>query len=214
MDPDNRYKTTFETWNKIAALYQEKFMDLDLYNATYAAFAGHLPMANSKILEIGCGPGMITKYLLSHRPNFEIEGIDISPNMIELSRKNNPTALFTVMDSRDIDQLKTKYNGIVCGFCLPYLSEADCLKLIKDCGDLLTTNGILYLSYVEGKYEDSGYLSGSTGYRTFFYYHNLKTLEKILLKNNFIQLDLTTIDFKKNDGSEELHSILISKKRQ
>ena len=32
---DNRYTETFETWNKVAALYQDKFMDLDLYNDTY-----------------------------------------------------------------------------------------------------------------------------------------------------------------------------------
>jgi hypothetical protein len=28
----DRYKETFETWNKVASLYQDKFMELDLYN--------------------------------------------------------------------------------------------------------------------------------------------------------------------------------------
>lgn len=31
----DRYKETFETWNKVAIRYQEKFMDLDLYNESY-----------------------------------------------------------------------------------------------------------------------------------------------------------------------------------
>lgn len=31
------YQETFETWNKIAGLYEEKFMDLDLYNQSYDA---------------------------------------------------------------------------------------------------------------------------------------------------------------------------------
>lgn len=30
-----RYKETFQTWNKLAQLYQDKFMDLGLYNLTY-----------------------------------------------------------------------------------------------------------------------------------------------------------------------------------
>ena len=34
----NPYQITFETWNKVAAAYQEKFMELDLYNDTYDAF--------------------------------------------------------------------------------------------------------------------------------------------------------------------------------
>ena len=80
------YKETFDTWNKVAKLYQEKFMDLDLYDDTYDTFCAELPIENATILEIGCGPGNITKYLLNKRPDFRIEGIDISPNMIELAK--------------------------------------------------------------------------------------------------------------------------------
>ena len=115
----DRYKETFETWNKIAALYQDKFMDLDLYNDTYDYICSSLDKANPKILEIGCGPGNITKYLLSKRPDFDVFGIDIAPNMIELAKMNNPTASFAIMDCRQIDELETKYEGIVCGFCYP-----------------------------------------------------------------------------------------------
>ena len=31
----DKYKETFKTWNKVASLYQDKFMELDLYNDTY-----------------------------------------------------------------------------------------------------------------------------------------------------------------------------------
>ncbi|MBP8669619.1 MAG: class I SAM-dependent methyltransferase, partial [Bacteroidia bacterium] len=140
----DRYKETFETWNKLASLYQDKFMDLDLYNNTYDYICNSITRVNAKVLEIGCGPGNITKYLLSKRADFDIFGIDISPNMIELAEKNNPTAKFAVMDSRQIDELKTNYDGIVCGFCLPYLSQTDSQKLIADCYNLLNENGLTY----------------------------------------------------------------------
>ena len=85
----DKYKETFETWNKIALLYQEKFMDLDLYNDTYDFICNSILKVNSKILEIGCGPGNITKYLLCKRPDFDILGIDIADKMVELAKINN-----------------------------------------------------------------------------------------------------------------------------
>ena len=88
----DNYQETFETWNKLASLYQDKFMDLELYNESYDAFCNSIAKENANILEIGCGPGNITKYLLLKRPNYQIYGIDVAPNMIELARQNNPTA--------------------------------------------------------------------------------------------------------------------------
>ena len=128
----NRYKETFETWNKVALLYQDKFMDLDLYNETYDFVCNSIIKNKAKILEIGCGPGNITKYLLAKRPDFDIYGIDIVPNMIELAKRNNPTANFSIMDCRKISTLTTKFDGIICGFCLPYLSQTESAKLVAD----------------------------------------------------------------------------------
>ena len=133
---DNNQET-FETWNNVASIYQDKFMDLDFYNDTYDHICSSLTTKNARLLEIGCGPGNITKYLLSQRPDFEIFGIDIAPNMIELAKKNNPTAKFAVMDSREIGGLNNKYDGIIVGFCLPYLSPTECTELIANSYDLL-----------------------------------------------------------------------------
>src|SRR5690554_6096738 len=172
----DRYKETFDTWNNIASIYQDKFMELDLYNDTYDFICSVIDKPKANILEIGCGPGNITKYLLSKRPDFNIFGIDIAPNMIELAKKNNPTASFTIMDSRQISTLKTNYDGIVCGFCLPYLSQTDTIKLISDCYKLLNENGLIYLSFVEGDPNNSNFKVGSSGDRTYFYFHSLNEL--------------------------------------
>jgi 2-polyprenyl-3-methyl-5-hydroxy-6-metoxy-1,4-benzoquinol methylase len=64
----NKYQETFETWNKVAQLYQEKFMNLTLYDASYDTFCKMIGNSNAKILDAGCGPGMISKYLLSKYP--------------------------------------------------------------------------------------------------------------------------------------------------
>jgi cyclopropane fatty-acyl-phospholipid synthase-like methyltransferase len=207
----DKYKVTFKTWDKVAELYQQKFMHLDLYDDTYDLFCTGLdPQAT--VLEIGCGPGNITAYLLKKMPDLKIDANDIAPNMIRLAQINNPSANCYVMDSRNISQIGKKFDGIIAGFCIPYLSVHDTEKLIKDCSSLLNPNGIFYLSFVEGKPQDSGYKAGSTGDRTYFYYHEWKILEDILKKNNFETLYLVHKSYKRNDGPEELHSIGIAKK--
>lgn len=210
----DKYLETFETWNKIAKLYEDKFMNLDLYNDTYDQFCELLSKKNPAILEIGCGPGNITKYLLSKRPDFEILGIDISPKMIELAQINCPKAKFIVMDSREIDHLKTKFDAIVCGFCLPYLSELDVEIFIADSKNLVNKNGIIYLSFVEGEKDQSGYQKGSSGDRTYFYYHNLQTLTNQLKANDFENLNLIRKKYVKNDETEEIHTIILAENTQ
>lgn len=206
------YKETFETWNKMASLYQDKFMYLDLYNESYDLVLKALTQENASVLEIGCGPGNITKYLLSIRPDLKIFGIDIAPNMVVLAEANNPTARFEVMDSRRIGNLKTKYDAIVGGFCLPYISQDDSKKLIADCNKLLNGKGLLYLSFVEGDPDKSGFQVSSTGERIYFYYHNLNELLENLKKNQFEEIQVIKVAYLKSTKDKELHTIVIARK--
>lgn len=210
---DNRYSETFETWNKVALLYQEKFMDLDLYNETYDFICSSLNKPNSKILEIGCGPGNITKYILSKRPDLDIFGIDIAPNMIDLAKINNPNANFAIMDSREISKMETKYDGIICGFCLPYLSQTDAENLIFDAKNLLVNNGLIYISFVEGDPKKSDFQIGSSGDRSYFYYHTLDKLKTQLLDNSFEDLKTFTVEYVKSETEIDIHTILTAKKK-
>ncbi|MEZ4837553.1 trans-aconitate 2-methyltransferase [Flavobacterium sp.] len=206
------YQETFATWNKVASRYQELFMPLDLYNETYDFICHSMPKDNSKLLEIGCGPGNITKYLLSKRPDFYIYGIDIAPNMIELARKNNPSAQFSVMDCRQIDTLQTTYDAIICGFCLPYLSQEDTGKFIHDCAALLHESGLIYISFVEGNPDQSGFQVGSTGDRAYFYFHRLDKIIQHLEQNKLEQIKVVHVNYKKTENEMEMHTIVTAKK--
>lgn len=198
------YQITFQSWDKVAALYQDKFMELDLYNDTYDLFCDLLHQQHAKVLEIGCGPGNITRYILNKRPDITLEAIDIAPSMIELAKINNPAAHFQVMDCRDIDTLSVKYDAILCGFCLPYLEKADVIKFVKDCTNLLHAEGILYLSVIEDDYKKSGYEVGSSGDGMYIYYYDADFIQKILQDH---QLELVTTarkHYTKSDGGATL----------
>ena len=208
----DRYKETFDTWNNIASIYQDKFMELDLYNNTYDFICTFIDKPKSKILEIGCGPGNIAKYLLSKRPDFEIFGIDIAPNMVELAKQNNPTAHFAIMDCRQINSLDTKFDGIIGGFCLPYLSQTECVELISNSYDLLNDNGLIYLSFVEGEPDKSEFKVGSGG-RVYFNYYKLNDIKKQLNKFKFEELKTFKEKYKISETEFDIHTILTAKKK-
>jgi len=210
MDP---YKETHNTWNTIAELYEKYFMELDLYNDTYRSFCAKIPQTNPEILEIGCGPGNITKHVLKNRPDFKLVGIDVSKNMITLAQKNNPNATFKVMDCRYIDTFTNLFNGIMVGFCLPYLSKNDGAIFIQNCSNLLSKKGILYLSFIESDMHYSKYTTGINGEGMLFHYYALNDLKKIFI-NNQLQITQTTHkNYTTKDGIIEIHTILILEKQ-
>lgn len=206
------YKITFQTWNKIADIYQDKFMNMDIYDHSYDLFLSHLK-EQASVFEIGCGPGNITHYLLSKKPGLKIKGTDVAPNMIALAAKNNPSASFEVMDCRTIDTLKNKFDAIVCGFCMPYLSKEDCEKLIADSSSLLYPEGIIYLSTIEGDYKKSGFESGSSGDKAYVYYHEKQHILDTLNKNNFDLLHLEKIAYKRSTEVTDVHLVFIARKK-
>lgn len=212
----DKYDKTIETYNKSAIRFQDKFMDMDLYNDAYQKFCNKLiEKENANIFEIACGPGNITKYLLSERPDFNILGIDLSPKMIELAKINNPTADFQLMDCREISKIDKKYDGIMCGFCLPYLSREESAKLISDSAGLLKPKGWIYISTMEGDYDKSGFetTSFSGQDKIYIHYHQADFLINALTKGGFIDIDLQRKDYPEQDGTFTTDMIFIAQKK-
>lgn len=208
----DKYQITFETWNKVASVYQDKFMDMDLYNDTYDRFCLLIEKQNPVIFEIGCGPGNITRYLLKKRPDFKIQAIDIAPNMIELAKNNNPTAQFSIMDCRTINTIQSKFDAIICGFCIPYLSKNDTARFFKHCSRLLNTGGVLYFSAIKGDYHNSGFEVASTGDKTYVYYYDEAYLRQQLSENNFTLLDFQYKHFPDADRHPSVDMIFMAGK--
>lgn len=198
-------------WDDIAQQYQDKFMDLPIYNDSYNRFCSQIPKENSQILEIGCGPGNVTKYIQNLRPDFIIDAIDFSSNMIQLAQLNNPKVNFKQMDCRTIKHLNKTYDAILIGFCLPYLSKSECEQLIVDASKLLRNEGVLYFSFIEGAYETSRYETSSDGKNSLFvYYHESNYLEEMLFANNFKLKEILSINYQKSELKTETHLIYIA----
>ncbi len=200
---------TQATWNEVAQLYAENFMDLAIYNESYDAFC-HSLKEGARVLDIACGPGNIARYLLQKRPDLRLLGIDSAPNMIELAKKQVPTARFQLMNARKIGDLKTTFDAVIAGFYLPY--EADPESFFRDVGTVLRPGGFFYLSFVEGEPADSGWQQGSGGGRTWFCYHRLSEILSALKKYHFEECATSRVTFERKNGPDEQHTILIARK--
>lgn len=188
---------TTKVFSDAAEKYADKFMQYEDYFENFDALLKELS-PNSTVLDAACGPGNITHYLLNKTPTLKITGIDLAPGMIELAKKLNPTAKFEVADLNSIGETKFKYDVVVCGFGLPYLTKGEAINFIRNSSKIIKPGGILYLSTMEDEYTKSDFQTQSSGKgpALFIHYHEYEYLKDNLETNGFgiINLDRRQYD--------------------
>jgi len=209
----DKTKLAVDLFNHYANDYQNKYMDVSGYHETLDLFCKSIENKNAKILELACGPGNITKYILDKQPNFNILATDLAPEMLKLAKENNPKADVRIMDCKGISQLKAQYDGIICGFGLPYLTKEETIKFINDSSRALVKGGVIYLSTMEDDYEKSSLKSSSDGkHQLFMHYHEANYLLDSLTSSGFKILHEIRQDFPEKDQSITTDLIIIAEK--
>lgn len=128
------YELTILTWNRFAQYYRGWFMNMDLYQHTYAALC-ELTNPDLPVLELGCGPGIITYHIIQAHPDIRIMATDASAAMIALTPETFSGATYAQLDCRYLSIIEGSFGMIIAGFCLPYLATAEARKWIGDMND-------------------------------------------------------------------------------
>lgn len=107
----------------------------------------HLHLPQQKIVDIGCGGGILTEALALKQA--DVMGIDLSPNAIKAAQKHaeqSELAIhYQVCDSQDIvSQQAGEFDAVVCMELLEHVDQPD--NLIADCAQLLKPGGWLFAS--------------------------------------------------------------------
>jgi len=68
------------------------------------------------------------------------------------------------------------------------------------------------VSYVPGDADRSGFVSGSTGDRMFFYYHPTNSIKEALSVYGFKIISESEVTFERKSGERELHAIIIAQR--
>ena len=190
-------------------------MSLELYKDTFDVFLNSL-LPDAHVLELGCGPGNVVQYLKTKRPDLNITGIDLSAEMIKVAIKHNPDCNFQVMDILQSDQIQRQFNAIVAAFSLPYISRGDVERFFSNIGSLSTKSALLYISYMEGPEERSGWEQTSfTGNdELYINYYQKQDIEKKVQDQHFEIVASFNKEYFETDGSITTDIIIIGNKMQ
>lgn len=211
MNTTNNQKAV-DLFNKLADSYQERFFSVDHYKEPLQILIDRLEN-NSTVLDIACGPGNISHYLLGRLPGLKLLGIDLAPNMIDLARKNNPGARFLVYDAMLIDQLESRFDAVIIGFLFPYLSIDQVELFLFKVWEKLNENGLVYLSTMEDLYENSRLKSSSTGEEVFMHYYEASFLIRLMEQIGFQIISTHRQPFAVSETESDTDLIIIARKR-
>lgn len=134
---------------------------------------------NPIVVELGCGNGRDAKVIIKKTRNYL--GIDISPELIKIAKKNVPQVKFVVSD---IEKFNFPNNiDIIFSFAsLLHFNKATIKKIMNKIYKKLNDKGILYLSLKYGKYH-SKTVKDRYGMRTYYFYQPIDI--KDLAKNKY-----------------------------
>lgn len=88
---------TVEYWNEVWRGEQARG-HRRLYLDTWPAVAAAIPEGARTLLDVGCGPGELCRYLKARRPELTVSGSDLSPVAVAISRAALPDCTFYVAD--------------------------------------------------------------------------------------------------------------------
>ena len=109
----------------------------------------------SKVLEVGCGVGILTLFLQERR--CAVHSLDISPRNVETAREVAPLGTFEVMDvTADVASLRARapFDRILLADVIEHLPAAVRPRVLATLESLLAADGLVLLSYPSPEYQE------------------------------------------------------------
>jgi SAM-dependent methyltransferase len=106
-----------------------------------------------RVLDVGCGTGVPTARQLLDA-GLTVTGIDISPGMLELARRNVPEADLRLLDVAEVDEALGAFDAIAAFFSLLLLPRKDIPDALGQLRSLLAPGGLLVVGMVETDLDD------------------------------------------------------------
>jgi SAM-dependent methyltransferase len=186
---DDRVRAGYDT---VAATYDEQFADeLDhkpLERGLLDAFCEMAPPG--AIADIGCGPGHITGFLAERRD--DVQGVDLSPEMVALARRRHPRLRFEVASMLGLPFADGVWTGVVAMYSIIHFDPDERVQAFAEFARTLRPDGLLLMSFhVDGP----GFAPGDVNHLRTFLGHRVE-MDGYFLDPAVVTADLVANGFR------------------
>ena len=102
----------------------------------------------ANVVDVGCGTGRLEPYLAAR--GLSPGGIDLSPEMIRVARRDHPGFDFDVADLRELPFGDASLAGLVCWYSLMFLAPADRPAAFSELARVVKPGGYLVTAFKAG----------------------------------------------------------------
>ena len=132
-----------QLYSTLAEIYHEMYQHIFDYDADFQFYDSLLRANNcQRILEIGCGSGMLARRFLANR--YDYLGLDLHNEMLEIARREVKSDRFIQCDMRNISFDQQFDAALITGRSIAYVIEnKDIIDTLSGIHKSLKDNGLL-----------------------------------------------------------------------
>ncbi len=121
-DPDAVAQVERETWNRSAASYIDSAAELTRHAVSLLIEAARLT-GESRALEVGCGPGHITKMMAD--TGAKVTGVDLAPGMVKVASKLYPNIEFKEANAEHLPFDADTFEVVLVNFAIHHFARPE-----------------------------------------------------------------------------------------
>ena len=152
MSADDWLTDTRISYDTVADSYldmtRETFAKMPLLRGVLAMFAEAAREVGGPVVDVGCGPGTITSHL--HGLGLDAFGIDLSPRMVEIARRDHPDLRFEVGSMTDLDLADGSVGGVLAFYSIIHVPDREIPTVFTHFRRVLRPGGVVMLGFHVG----------------------------------------------------------------
>lgn len=141
-----------------AELFHDGLARYPYVRGALALFAEVLRDVGGPVLDAGCGIGLLSAPL--HNLGLEVIGVDLSPGMLQIARRDHPDLRFEVGSMTDLDLPDNSVGGVLAFYSLIHVPDEQVPAVLAHFHRVLRPGGVTMLGFHVGdehRHKTQGY---------------------------------------------------------
>lgn len=144
-----------------ADLLRDELAERPVERALLAAFADLVRERDAPVADVGCGPGRVTAHLRDL--GVDAFGIDLSPAMVAVARRDHPDLRFEVGSMTGLDVPDGALAGVVAWYSIIHVPDPELPGVLAGFARVLAPGGHVLVAFQVG--DDVRHLDDAYGHR-------------------------------------------------